>query len=318
MKKTLLITAIALVTIIAQGQVTGGLVAKYSFNGANANDEAGTNNGTVKGAVLTSDRFSNPAKAYKFTNGEYIALPDAPALKSISMTVSLWVKIDGYNPGANPENFIYTVINSPTNAYFGTFGMLVNSSNGNYFSVAQNNPSESVYGPSANTNNAGWQHYVLSSDNDSLKMYIDGQKQWSYYKGFTSTFTSDSVYIGKSGNTTYQGNLNGSVDDIRVYNRVLSSIEVDSLFNEIDPLTIGINETGAVVNTITLFPNPASSAIQVTVKRATTVSVTNVLGQEILKQNIQKSETISVSTLEPGIYFVKDITTGKAIKFLKQ
>lgn len=45
MKKTLLIAITVLITGIAHGQVTNGLVAKYSFNSGNANDEVGTNHG---------------------------------------------------------------------------------------------------------------------------------------------------------------------------------------------------------------------------------------------------------------------------------
>ena len=45
---------------------TSHLIAYYPFNG-NANDESGNNNhGTVNGATLTTDRFSNPNNAYSF------------------------------------------------------------------------------------------------------------------------------------------------------------------------------------------------------------------------------------------------------------
>ena len=72
MIKKLLIIALILTTTISQGQVTNGLVAKYSFNNGSANDEVGNNNGSVSGAILTVDRFGNANKAYKFTNVDYI------------------------------------------------------------------------------------------------------------------------------------------------------------------------------------------------------------------------------------------------------
>lgn len=297
---TLLTLTFALIIGTTYGQVTNGLVAKYSFNNGNANDEVGTNNGTVHGAVLTTDRFGNSNKAYKFTNGEYITLPDASVLKSTSMTVSLWVKIDGYNPAPTSENFIYTIINSSTNAYFGTFGMLVNTSNGKYFSVSQNGPSESKFGYSLNPNNATWQHYVLSSDYDSLRMYIDGIKQWSIYKGFNSTFTSDSIYIGVSGNTTYHGNLNGSVDDIRVYNRVLSSLEIDSLFNEPNPVTTSKSDIVVANNSIGVYPNPTNHQINFSVY--TNVQLTNLTGQIIADS--KNVNTLDLSSQPAGIYFL--------------
>lgn len=320
MKKLILILTATFVVNIIQGQVTNGLVAKYSFNNGNANDEVGSVNGVVHGAVLTADRFGNAGQAYDFINGEYIALPDAPALKSATMTVSLWVKIDGFNPGLNPQNFIYTIINSPTNAYFATFSMTINTLDSTYFSIAQNNPSESIYGYSAHESYPIWQHNVLSIDNDSIKMYIDGQHEWSYYKGFTTTFTSDSIYIGVSGNTTYYGNLNGSVDDIRVYNRVLSNVEVDSLFNEPNPATMSLNESQSDIN-VSIYPNPAQNFIYLTSQENlnTNYSILDISGRVVANGNMQGNNSmLNIEHLTNGVYFLqigKEDPTN--IKFIK-
>ena len=238
MKKTLLIAITALITGIAHvhGQVTNGLVAKYSFNSGNANDEVGTNHGTVNGASLTTDRFGNANKAYNFINGDNITLPNAAVLKSANMTISLWVKVDSFCVSNVSTNYIYSIVNSTTAAYFATLCLSVYTSNSKYLSVSQNGPSQSTLGFSANAAPTGWQHYVIAIDHDSMRMYIGGQKEWSIYKGFALNYTSDSIYIGQSGNTTYPGNLNGSVDDIKVYNRVLNETEVISLFNEPNPV----------------------------------------------------------------------------------
>ncbi|MFA7381016.1 MAG: LamG-like jellyroll fold domain-containing protein [Bacteroidia bacterium] len=236
MKKTLLITITALIAGVANGQVTNGLVAKYSFNSANANDEVGSNHGTVNGANLTTDRFGNANKAYNFINGDYITLPNAAVLKSATMSISLWAKIDSFATSNVVTNYIYSIVNSTTNAYFATLCLSVYTPNGKYLSVSQNGPTESVLGFSANAAPSGWQHYVIAIDQDSMRMYIGGQKEYSVYKGFALNYTSDSIYIGQSGNTNYPGNLNGSVDDIKVYNRVLNATEVSSLFNEPNPV----------------------------------------------------------------------------------
>jgi hypothetical protein len=236
MRKNLLLVAAIFISGLANSQVISGLVAKYSFNSGNANDEVGTNHGIVNGAMLSADRFGNVNKAYNFINGDYIALPSASELKSIAMTVSLWIKIDSIASSNVGANYIYSVVNSTTNAYFASFVMCAYASDGKYLNVSQNGPSQSVLGFSANSNSSSWQHYVMSIDNDSIKMYIDNQKQWSYFKGFATTYSADSVYIGASGNTTYTGFLNGSVDDIRVYDRVLTPTEVTALYNEPNPV----------------------------------------------------------------------------------
>jgi hypothetical protein len=68
------------INIKAQIDLNNGLVAYYPFNG-NANDESGNGkNGTVSGAVLTSDRFGNLISAYIFdgTNDYISANPVLP------------------------------------------------------------------------------------------------------------------------------------------------------------------------------------------------------------------------------------------------
>tara|TARA_B100000902_G_C26670287_1_gene602721 strand:- start:79 stop:306 length:228 start_codon:yes stop_codon:yes gene_type:complete len=69
--KQLLLLPLLFITVISFGQVpnyvpTNGLVGYWPFNG-NANDESvNTNNGTVNGATLTTDRFGNANSAYDF------------------------------------------------------------------------------------------------------------------------------------------------------------------------------------------------------------------------------------------------------------
>ena len=256
MKTGLLLLSSILISSLIHAQITAGLTASYTFDAGTANDDKGTNNGTVYGATLTEDRFGNTNSAYNFINGDYITLPNAPELKSPIMTVSMWVKIDSIAASNIGTNYIYTIINNPSAAYFATFGMTLNASNGTYFSVTQDNWQESVYGSSTNSNTADWQHYVLSMDNDSLKMYIDGNKEWAILKGFTSDFTTDLIYIGTSG-STFTGNLNGSVDDINIFDRVLTDAEVVQMFNAENPIIAGLDENLQVEQTVSIYPNPA-------------------------------------------------------------
>lgn len=299
MKKTLLIAITALIAGVANGQVTNGLVAKYSFNSANANDEVGSNHGTVNGANLTTDRFGNANKAYNFINGDYITLPNAAVLKSATMSISLWAKIDSFATSNVVTNYIYSIVNSTTNAYFATLCLSVYTPNGKYLSVSQNGPTESVLGFSANAAPSGWQHYVIAIDQDSMRMYIGGQKEWSIYKGFALNYTNDLIYIGTSGNTTYDGNLNGSVDDIKVYNRLLNAAEVDSLFKEANPVSVGIKES-ATASAVNFYPNPTQGYI--TLSNNCNISITDITGK--LVQEAQNTNSINLTNQPAGIYFI--------------
>jgi hypothetical protein len=316
MKKILLSILIATTSIISHSQVTNGLVAQYSFNAGDATDDIGSLDGTVNGASLTPDRFGNPNKAYNFHGGDNITLPDNSLLKATTMTVSLWVKIDSLGASNVGSNYIYNIVNSSTNAYFASFSMSLYANNGNYLSVTQNGPSESVLGFSTNLNTGGWQHFVLGIETDSIKMYIDGVKQWSQYKAFDPIFNSDPVAIGVSGNTTYTGYLNGNVDDIKVYNRMLTDAEVVQLYNDVDP-TLSVNEFSEN-ETMKIYPNPANEILNIKLENPTSISIVNIVGEEVYQGTVNANSTIDISGFSSGIYFIKDLNNGQVIKFIKK
>jgi hypothetical protein len=75
-----------------------GLVAYYPFNG-NANDASGNgNNGTVVGAVLTTNRFGEINSAYYFGGSSSIVFSSPPTvMPQGSFTYSLWLNAN-YTP----------------------------------------------------------------------------------------------------------------------------------------------------------------------------------------------------------------------------
>jgi len=88
---------------------------------------------------------------------------------------------------------------------------------------------------------------------------------------------------------------------------------------KVDPST-GV-ET-AVANSIRLFPNPATSVLNVAGENIKFIALTNLAGQEIATLSAVNNQTsIDVEGLEKGIYFVKVTTTEGAIfvnKFIKE
>ena len=71
-----------------------GMVAKYAFD-YNANDSAGSNNGTITNAVWA---YSGSYRYLDFDGtGDYVEVPNATALNSATGSVSLWFKTDASN-----------------------------------------------------------------------------------------------------------------------------------------------------------------------------------------------------------------------------
>jgi two-component sensor histidine kinase len=83
---------------------------------------------------------------------------------------------------------------------------------------------------------AKWYHAVLTYDDDWIQLYLNGDLQYKMPKNFKSKFLNgDSVVIG---NVYGKKNIRyflGCIDDISIYNRVLSQNEVDQLYDDPNP-----------------------------------------------------------------------------------
>lgn len=84
-------------------------------------------------------------------------------------------------------------------------------------------------------------------DSDTSYLFLDGKFQQKNYKGFVSTYlSSDSTVLGYVGNNmpdTFEYRnyswLNGCLDDLKFYNRILSPDEILQLYDEVNPKFIG-------------------------------------------------------------------------------
>jgi hypothetical protein len=242
MKNTILflVMAVALTTQTLFAQVpsyvpTNGLVGYWPFNG-NPNDESGNgNNGTVSGAILTTDRFGNNNGAYYFDgltsyiSGDGVNLPQGDS----SRTVSLWVKTSGgfdANTGGNTG----VVFNYGTLEYKQRFGVLLDDNSLNNYLCTQNNDYP-TFNPVSNNS---WTNIVWVYSNTNLYLYING----------SLTTTSTILNINTTAQNFMFGNtvLNslgqyekykGAIDDVVIWNRALTQQEITNIYNSSLPQT---------------------------------------------------------------------------------
>jgi hypothetical protein len=235
MKNLLLLGALAL-SINAFGQVpnyvpSNGLVGWWGFNG-NANDASiNTNDGTVNGATLTTDRFGNASSAYDFDGmNDYIIVPDSPDLRlsNTNFTISTWVNFA-------PNTF--SSILSKRSSYSGA--------NGYVLSITDNSivpPAQVQYtacgssDPESNTQNSvpnsQWTNIIITYNLNTanLATYLNGLLDSVSINLFSPNNVTPDLYIGKDG----FGNLyhfDGLIDDIGIWNRTLDSCEILDLYN---------------------------------------------------------------------------------------
>ncbi len=229
MKKTLLFLLCGV--SLLYGQVTtNGLVAYYPFCG-NAQDASGNNyHLTPTGSpLLSNDRFGAANNAYVFNgSSDYFKAQAYGPMNGHSRTVTFWAKMSSNYNGSG-----YAVL-----SYGGPTGF------GTRYEVGLNGQCNSLYNDVgygqvaatyATTDNL-WHFYAVSYDslvsNDltAVTYYIDGivQSSFCYNYGNTmpiNTGLGNPITIGylSTNDTRY---FNGSLDEVRLYNRTLSSAEI--------------------------------------------------------------------------------------------
>ena len=221
--KNLLMIAIATfgLAAISMAQVpsyvpTNGLVGWWPFNG-NTNDESGNGlNGTGAGSpTLTQDRFSVANKAYSFDGiGDYIAVARN---YQTAFSLSIWFK---------PSNS--SQYNPLVDAFDANWEVQLKNTSPDYVSfITSINYQEFISTQTTTTNN--WYHLVCTYSSNTVTFYLNGNQtdqftvnplpnnNGNYYFGASIT-GADQFYIGK-------------LDDIGIWNRVLTQQEITNLYN---------------------------------------------------------------------------------------
>lgn len=298
---TLTLSLTLLLSLSLFGQIpTAGLVAFWPFN-SNANDESGSgHHGTVNGAVLTTDRFGNENRAYSFTNPNYISVVNDSSLISDELTLSWWFK----------------VVN-----YAGQRGVLSNVGGNGGYQQAMDGPTFSYligynfHGPTTHftsnytlTNSTeNWQHVAVTfqktGENTTLtQLYINGEfRQSDTPDGSIGTPGGETFHIGQN-----HGGINftGELDDICIYNRVLSANEILALYTD---LSTGLSED-TPLQSFVVSPNPSRGIVNIrlgAVYEKVQLQLTNLTGKTVHAEEFRNIREFSIRLNEhPGLYFL--------------
>jgi len=217
----------------SQSFLTNGLVAYYPFNG-NANDASGNgHNGTVYGATLTTDRFGNPNSAYYFDGvSSYISVPLTNTLFRTNFTASVWFNafnvLTGWPALLNEQNQGFLLeITGPNCGCSDPESLVAFSESGPGGTATWQNWR---LNPSQATPTNTWRQVVVSMSGLTVQMFVNGQLvQTNPVHG--STMTSGQYLTVGGAYTMIPGDaFQGVIDDVRFYNRALSTNEVQQLY----------------------------------------------------------------------------------------
>lgn len=214
---------------------TDGLVLSYSFDrdgDGTVPDESGNRlNGTVHGARWVNAGVSGGAYAFDGVD-DHIEVKDPSNLRAYS--ISVWVNLDDLEPRSVIAR---TSLAGPGSEWSHQIGV-AHSNNVEHYIFPSAYPECRVTG--ADTLNTGvWYHVVgTGSDRDVMRLYVDGVEVGSVdlpgplWRGGDRWLIGHEVGVDRDAYRGRRGAFHGTVDELRIYNRVLTEEEILRLCGE--------------------------------------------------------------------------------------
>jgi len=229
----------------AMASLNDGLVAYWSLNG-NTNDSLGNSNLTNTSSVtFTAGKASEGATITSST--QKLSCADNTSLSITgALTLSVWFKLRATTVTPTFLTLINKYIDYNTSFFF----YLTNPGTGKYyFSVYVSADGSNQVGVDALndgqyfTLGTTWHHAVfVFVPSTSMTIYLDGVSVGSKTTSVPASIHdgNQNVYIGSTcdANDWFAGNyFDGMLDEVRIYNRVLTAAEVSQLY---DPTAVVI------------------------------------------------------------------------------
>ena len=212
-------------TVTFNAPITYGQVAAYSFNegsGAAVADSSGNNNlGTVtNGSWTTSGKFGN-SLVFNGTSSRVFVTSSASLNLTAGMTVMAWVY-----PTAN-QTGNRTIIRRETNGYW-LYSSRLLSNMRPYGGALVGSNSETVSASNALPVNT-WSHVAVTYDGSVVTLYVNGTAVSTNSASGSIVSGTTPLWIGGTSSST--DFFQGRIDEVRVYNRALTTTEIGTIRN---------------------------------------------------------------------------------------
>jgi hypothetical protein len=218
------------VTLNLKGPATtldDGLVGHWTFDASEIRNNIADrspegNHGFLLGTTATTTSRGPIGQALTFDGfNDVVNVPYAASLNILSdITIATWIRRTSLSQGD-----ILTKGLDDNSAW--DYGLYLTSGNLVRFS-------SDTIGSGVNSvselDDSDWYHVVVTRSGSTVTIYINGQSDASGTLSGAFGSGNNPVHIGKGGDITHGATVPGSLDDTRLYNRVLSAAEVQQLY----------------------------------------------------------------------------------------
>ena len=276
---------------------------KLSFylplNGDGLDYSGNLKHATMGSAVTyTTGKYGNAA-AFSYTNGSYFTSAENVFEYSAetAYTIAFWLKVSDYSTRGD--------ILQPT------VGRTLLYSNGDLSFKSSHQQKLISFNVDDATKN-DWFHLALVIDQRSgqrqHKFYINGQQNGSIAEGYEFDTGKPSalgkLIFGSFSATSLLRNFTGMLDEVYLFNDVLSEAEVKELMTIDNPQEYLSVENGPVFKDLKLFPNPAHQTLNIVGADLVNAKLYDLFGRIIKSVTINNNQ-LDVSSIDNGVYIIK-------------
>lgn len=291
-------TSSTLASFVQSAPSDPALVAEYNFDNTYNNVNGNVPFGGV-GSLTSFENDRNNANlgALRINATTSAAVIPGLPVGNAPRSVSIWVKKTA--PATDAHIFRYGPLAVGSNNL--VYGLSIQGANLVNFGYA-NDLTAAGYG----TTGQNWIHVVTTFDGTTAKIYHNGVERASGNKSGWNTQNTN-FFLG--------GNNDISVDDLKIYSRVLTPTEITNLYTNNSLLAAQDFNTGTLKASI--YPNPTSNNFTIAMENEVKlVEIYSLQGQKVMTSTGKNN---NISNLSKGMYLVRiedknnAVTTQKLI-----
>lgn len=228
--KAIALLSALMISGVASADLNTGLVAHWSFDDCTAKDVSGHGyDGIINGNPQCVDSIAGKGLLLNGTS-DYVEIADAPDFNSPKFSISMWASLNELHPDLDGSNMLF---NKESQYEVGIkldskkIGFTVNTTPQVTWVWNEANFSPKI---------ASLFFVTLSFDGNKGTLYLNGKKYQNTVYNANIQATTNCLRLGRrgcwDGPYALESYFNGTIDEVRYYNRTLTNSEITELYNK--------------------------------------------------------------------------------------